>query len=138
LKVGLSDLTTHDADGVLASTNVFLYKTELRSLFQMKNEPMTEDELLDQLTKVPVGVTLYEVWACDSPTSTAPQKIGAMVPNEPCAKSKFGDVSFHARHQRVEEDRMLRPEWLSQMDARKECVFVDVLITVPPHRCSDR
>lgn len=138
LKVGLSDMTKLDAYGAEAATNVFPFKLELRAVYQLKNEPMTEGELLDKLTDIPVGVPLFEVYAYESPTSAAPQKIGEVAPNEACVKSGYGDSSFHVRHQRVEEDWALRPEWLSQMDARDECAPLDVLTTVPPERCSEK
>ena len=138
LKVGLSDLTKFDSLGNQVAENVFPFKVELRAVYQLKNEPMAEGRLLDLLTEIPVGVPLFEVYAYESPTSVAPQKIGEMVPNESCVKSKYGDSTFHVRHQRVEEDWALRPEWLSQMDARDECYFMDVLTSVPPQKCSEK
>lgn len=137
LKVGLSDLTKFDSYGNQAVKNVFPFKIELRAVYQLKNEPMTERRLLDLLTEVPVDVPLFEVYAYESPTSVAPQKIGEMVPNESCVKSKYGDSTFHVRHQRVEEDWALRPEWLSQMNARDECYFTP-LNSVPPQKCSEK
>merc|ERR1719272_2312924 len=55
LKVGLSDLTKYDASGETSVVNVFPFKVELRAIYQLKNEPMTEGELLDKLEEIPVG-----------------------------------------------------------------------------------
>jgi hypothetical protein len=106
----------------------------MRPNWQIENVPMNQEQLMNKLTEVPVNAPLFDIFAYDSPNGT-PQKIGSFVPNESCVMSKFGDSSLFIRHQRVEEDWQLRPEWLSQMDPRVEC-DLSSFTTEPPQMCS--
>jgi hypothetical protein len=134
-KVGLSDLTAFDANGAKADSNVFPFKLAMRPNWQIENVPMEQAELMNKLTEVPVNVALFDIFAYESPTA-APQKIGSFVPNDSCVTSQFGDADFFIRHQRIEEDWALRPEWLPLMDPREEC-DLSSFTTVPPQMCSE-
>ncbi len=133
-KVGLSDLTAFDSKGTKAEANLFPFKLTMRPNWQIENVPMNQEQLMNKLTEVPVNAPLFDIFAYDSPYGI-PHKIGSFVPNESCVMSKFGDNSLFIRHQRVEEDWQLRPEWLSQMDPREEC-DLSSFTTEPPQMCS--
>lgn len=78
---------------------------------------------LSRLMKIPPGTALYEVFACPSPGAAFEagwiQPLGRIV-----TASKFTPEPFDRslpklrfRHQRKEEDYMMRPEWLQELSA---------------------
>merc|ERR1711924_558101 len=73
--------------------------------------------------KIPVGSTLYSVYACESagahemtPNTVGleagcadPVLLGDMVTTSECTSSNYGDSEFFIRHQLVENDWQLNP-----------------------------
>ena len=64
------------------------------------------------------------------------RRLGDMVTTTECTTSAFGDAKLFFRHQRVEEDWQLRPEWMSQLDGERDCGFASI-DPDPPSKCSE-
>lgn len=116
--VGLSDVCTYDQDGSQASRANFPYEIAFRSTseFQLPNEKTLKNEkLLHDLSSIPVGTTIFDVYATSSPKATA-KKLGSMKTNGKCVQSIFGDTKLAFKHQRMEADFNLRPEWIPDVN----------------------
>jgi len=68
---------------------------------------------LEDLTKVPANSTIYEIHAYDKPVPMGGtlSKIGDLTLNGSLIKSKFGDENLFYRHQYMDDDLKLKPEW---------------------------
>ena len=75
--------------------------------------PFTED-----LTSIPKGSTLYEVWALDQPTELGgtEQHIADLVLVSDMVTSLWGDKNLYFRHQDMAEDVEIYPEWEEYLD----------------------
>jgi len=75
--------------------------------------PFTED-----LTSIPKGSTLYEVWAMDQPTELGgtEQHIADLVLVSDMVTSLWGDQHLFFRHQDMAEDVEIYPEWEEYLD----------------------
>lgn len=70
-------------------------------------------QYLDDLTHVPANASIYDVYARDKPSQIGGQlkKIGTLQLSGKLQKSKFGDENLFIRHQYMDDDLKLRPEW---------------------------
>lgn len=135
--VGLSDACTWTQDGKKVANPVFPYKIEYRPTGEatMSSMPSTGNTLLENMIKgAPSGTRLYDVWAWESPKAT-PVKMGSITNTQDCVSSKYGDEKMFFRHQRIEEDWQLRPEWIPDINAQLECGISEIT-TTPPADCS--
>jgi len=152
-QVGLSDLARYSQDGTEHSPPKFPFKLFLipSQAVQTPDTKKTPDQVHAEMAAFPVGTTLYTAYACESalgdemkPTDGglekacgSPLKLGEMVTTSQCTTSAYGDAKFQIRHQRVEEDWALRPEFLQQYDAKKACGWPGSSVSVngTPEKC---
>lgn len=137
-QVGLSDMARFGQDGVEVAHPKTPFKLYLvpSAEVQQPESTKTVDEVNAEIESYPVGTRLFTVWACgrgngaaeSQPTSggveTAcgdPFRLGDMVTTTRCTTSTYGDDKFFFRHQRIEEDWQLHPEFLDQYDASTAC-----------------
>lgn len=125
--VGLSDVCKFNQEGQSVSQPVFPFELEFvataaakaaSSPHQKKN-----NELLKELSAIPAGTTLFEVYTYASPADKLAGKkalLGSLSTTSQCVQSLFGDNQMYFRHQRMEEDFALAPEWIKQMPALKD------------------
>merc|ERR1711951_340679 len=75
--------------------------------------PFTED-----LTSIPQGTTLYEIFALDQPVELGgtEQHIGDLVMTSEMVTSLWGDQHLFFRHQDMAEDVVIKPEWEEYLD----------------------
>jgi len=75
--------------------------------------PFTED-----LTSIPAGSTLYEVWALDNPAGLGgvEKHIADLVLTSDMITSLWGDSHLFFRHQDMAEDVVIHPEWEEFLD----------------------
>merc|ERR1711871_37630 len=73
---------------------------------------MTDEEMLSHLSSIEPGTHLFNVYTKASPTSEK-VPMGKLTTASHCVKSVFGDQSLFFRHQRMEEDFVKKPEWVS-------------------------
>jgi len=77
------------------------------------------------------GKALFDVFALANPQS-APEKIAEITIGESApVASKFGDEQLFFKHQYMEDDFKLHPEWLEQIDKKTVCGMAAVSTEVP-------
>lgn len=119
LKVGISDLASPE-DQQAAQAGTFP--------FQLIFAPKTSSDCdcqdyagcLQNLQNIPEGTDIFEVFALESPGADR-QSIGTITLTSPLKTGKFGDGELYYRHQRMEEDFAINPNWLSRIDKKGEC-----------------
>merc|ERR1711953_653256 len=98
-KVGLSDMCKYDQEGTLYQTPNFPFQIELTPAdvqFQ-EHTPASMEEFMAQFDAIPVGTTIYTLKAYLSPDN--------------CVSSLYGDTKMFFKHQYIEDDIALKPEW---------------------------
>ena len=139
-QVGLSDLCTHGQDGAAATEPVFPFRIDMvPAAAHTPTAPSTLDMLMRYLSAIEPGTALYTVVAYDSPqdyTAGRGRRLGDMVTASNCTTSAFGDAKLFFRHQRIEEDWALRPEWMAHLDGKKHCGAASI-DPIPPSKCSE-
>lgn len=73
---------------------------------------------------------LFEVLAQASPAADL-QSIGEIVLTSKLTPSSFGDGRYFHKHQRMEEDFAIQPQWLGEIDKELNCGFKDVSTQLP-------
>jgi len=130
-QVGISDLAKYSQAGRSVASPKFPYKLFFQPTAetQASNSPKTVDQVMDEFARFPVGMKLFTVYACDTPTVDeaasprtlencgSPQLLGEIKLAGKCSVSDYGDRQFHIRHQRVEEDWVLRPDFNTGREA---------------------
>lgn len=110
--VGLSDVCTYDQNGAKATRPNFPFELLFRAVdFRIPESKHTDEELLKELSRIPTGTHLYDVYAKASPKAT-PQKFGELRTTSACVQSLFGDNKLAFKHQRMEADFQQRPQWM--------------------------
>jgi len=117
-EVALSDFGQHGESGTQVADPRFPFMLRFRPTgeFMFSDEyvrPFTED-----LTSIPMGSTLYEVWALDQPTELGGVEthIADLVLTSDMITSLWGDSSLFFRHQDMAEDVAIYPEWEEYLD----------------------
>merc|ERR1712127_778360 len=83
------------------------------------------------MESIPVGTEIFSVSAQDNPKSDATAVIGTVVLTDALSRSTFGDNELFFKHQYMEDDFKLRPEWLQAIDGLKDCNMKGVSTTPP-------
>jgi hypothetical protein len=117
-KVGLSDIGKYYENGTAVEPTksmnfpfqiVLVPNPTLTALFSTVSN---EDQLRRVFTsKIPANTTLYTIYGIESPTNKDRILIGELIATSKPIYSKWGDEFLFFRHQRMEEDIKLRPEW---------------------------
>jgi len=119
IQIGISDLAS-PADGVPAERGSFPYQLIFKPAVSSNCDCMDYEACLANLAHIPVGTTLFNVEAIAAPGAT-PQHIGHWTLTEELAASKFGDESLFIKHQYMEEDFAIHPEWLDAISKETDC-----------------
>ena len=135
-QVGLSDLAKYSQDGT-QHTPRFPFKLMMIANPAIKTGANGEnlDAVHAEMDALPVGTTLYSVYACaeaagdemtkpgDLSSCGKPLLLGDLTTSSQCTTSWYGDASFHIRHQRIEEDWQLEPDYMRQgsYDVNQAC-----------------
>lgn len=115
-QVGLSDVCQYSQDGAEQTPN-FPYEImfEAAAGIQLGSEKLSPEQLIGQLGSIRADVTLFDVYTYSSPTAKKQgnrEKLGTLTTTSQCEQSAYGDTTLFFRHQRMEEDFALRPEWI--------------------------
>jgi hypothetical protein len=120
--VGLSNACRFRQDGSEEPTPVFpfelLFEPSDAARALSSEGPKAPAELLAELTGIPAGTKLFDVYAFASPRDKrrgVRQPVGVLRTSSPCYASLFSDTELFFRHQRMEEDFAAAPEWIAQM-----------------------
>lgn len=125
--VGLSDACTYTQDGEKVANPVFPHEIHWEPTGQVRfpDQKKSNDDLLDELSGIPHGTEIFKVYTYASPNDRKNGnafELGTLTTSGTCHRSLFGDLDLFFRHQRVEEDFALRPEWIPQMEEDPACV----------------
>jgi len=117
-KVGLSDASTYDQNGNEADNVVFPFKVN----FVPTGDINFDEEFLEladfnkQFTDLPVGTVLYQLRGHQSPDDKDGVLLGDVVTTDKCVTSHYGDTKLFFKHQYIDEDKNLKPEWADGYD----------------------
>jgi len=118
-QVGLSDICKNSQDGKEVGSPVFPYEIQFdpaeETKGKMKTKKMAPLELMSQLSDIRAGSKLFDVYTYSSPTAKKEgkrEKFGTLTTTSQCVQSLYGDNKLFFRHQRMEEDFALKPEWI--------------------------
>jgi len=124
-QVGLSDVCKHSQDGTPVDAPNFPYEIQFEpAAVSFDTAKVTPLELMGQLSSISAGTRLFDVYTYSSPMAKKQgkrEKFGTLTTTSQCVQSLYGDEKLFFRHQRMEEDFALRPEWIpiSTSDACK-------------------
>jgi hypothetical protein len=135
-RVGTYQVAKYDADGVESKNPKFPYRLfftpnqKFAKLFPRTKEEMEKSGLCDNgfsrdpfgvqcymslpgWKQIPVGSVIMNVVAQEEPTDTADkfQIIGKIILKSQYSQNLYGDAKLFFRHNRMEDDEELRPEW---------------------------
>jgi len=91
---------------------IFEPHADVHSLFS-NAEPSDPFNYLKNLKSVPADSNLYNVYGYDEPAAKGGNKIliGTLTLQGSMVTSKFGDTDIFVRHQILNQDVELRPDW---------------------------
>ncbi|CDW86121.1 UNKNOWN [Stylonychia lemnae] len=112
--VGLSDIASYDQHGKQVSSPKFPFQLVFESPLKEKYSEEYTQNFQDQLQQIPQGTLLYKVFAYADP-SAQKVHIADLTLTSPLVKSFFGDRYLFFKHQDMQEDLLLRPEWKSHL-----------------------
>merc|ERR1712151_211217 len=136
-KVGLADFTRYSQNGTKHATVKFPFKLFFipSEEVQMPEKPITQDELLAQLSGIKAGTKVFSVWACGKPSKLELKPtsdldacadalfLGDVITTSHCTTSDWGDNHLNFQHWRIEEDWQLEPSFLAYDEASASCSF---------------
>ena len=112
-KVGLSNFATYDQEGTNYPDPVFPFKIGFEPAdvhFQVE-QPESMEAFMAQFEAIEVGTTVYTMRAYASPDDSEGTVLGNIVTADKCVASNYGDTRLAFRHQWIEDDVALRPDW---------------------------
>ena len=112
--VGLSDMAQYAEDGSEESSPVFPWKLRFEPTGEWEFPSDTYDVPFEQyLQTIPAGSTVFNIHAMDQPEELGgvEQKIGSFVLASTMVTSYWGDEHMYFRHQRMDDDLVIKPEW---------------------------
>ena len=111
--VGLSDFASYDKDGVSTIDPIFPWSLRFKPTGEFNVPKYTYDVPFEEyLTKIPEGSVLFNIYATDKPgLQGTEQKIGQLKTKTRMVTSYWGDEHMYFRHQLMDDDLKLKPEW---------------------------
>ena len=76
-----------------------------------EDEPSSTEEFMDQFKLIPIGSKLFTVRTQTNPTDLEGIVLGEIITTDHCHTSYFGDTRLAFKHQWIEDDIALKPEW---------------------------
>lgn len=111
--VGLSDMASITQEGVTEDP-IFPWKLRFEPSGDFEFPETTYDVPFEQyLQTIAAGSTLFNIYAWDQPEELGGTEslIASMVTASTMVTSKWGDEHMFFRHQRMDDDLKIRPEW---------------------------
>lgn len=133
-KVGLSDVCTYDQDGEKVNNVIFPFLAAFVPTGDIRfREDYSElPEFLKQFTDLPNGTILYRLKGHQNPNDKLGVNLGEVVTTDKCISSDFGDNKIFFRHQPIEEDKELMPEWADSYDKDCDSHLCNIPFGTPP------
>lgn len=139
-QVGLANLAKFDRHGNEATPIQMPFKVMLVPTTAVKGiskpQSKTIDELFAEIMAIPAGTAIYKWYACGAAAGAAeltptkgplwkackqPTYLGEIRTTDKCTTSGWADRYLMYRHDRIEDDWKLAPEYLNQYDAKAAC-----------------
>ena len=123
-KVGISDVCKYDQDGNEAENLVFPFKTTFVPTGEVnfKEEPSQSiEEFMEQFDQIEAGTNLFTVKGHENPDDDEGVVLGQLILTDKCVSSKYGDTKLFFKHQYIDDDKELRPEWAAAYDFECFC-----------------
>jgi len=116
--VGLSDMAAFGEDGTPAETTLMPFMLRFKPSGEVSFPDEYVNDWIADLMSVPVGTTLYNIWALDKPVELGGVEthIGDLVLTSVMSSSVWGDKHLFFRHQDMHEDVDMFPEWEDYLD----------------------
>ena len=121
-KLGLSHTTEYDQAGNnYTDSNTFPFKIDFepRDIKKFNENFTSVDDFFSQFKAIPEFSKIYGIRAFESPVDETGSVIGNIKTTGKCDYSQYGDTKLAFRHQKVEEDMALKPEWKEAYE--KDC-----------------
>jgi len=120
--VGLSDACSYTQNGEKVSAPVFPFEVmfEPTGAASFEDKRKSNDDLMKELSGISPGTELFNLYAFASPTDKLQGNrisLGTLKTTDTCHQSLFGDLDLMFRHQRMEEDFALAPEWIPVVES---------------------
>lgn len=131
-RLGLSDACTYDQEGHASQeAPVFPYKLTLSSNLSTAESACSTADLLSRIRRTVITNTLlFAVTAWQSPDVET--HIATITTESKCVTSKFGDDMLFFKHQGIEHDWQLRPDFFDD-SAMQDCdISVSTGMSPPP------
>ena len=114
--VGLSEMASYTQDGQKESSVNFPWSLRFVPSGQYSFPSTVADgytNFLDDLATITSGSVLYDVYATDKPTELGgtEMKIAQIKTVSEMTTSNWGDEKMYIRHQRMDDDLKIHPEW---------------------------
>ncbi len=134
----------YDQDGNIEMNNTFPWALRFSPTGEY-SFPATKAEgytsWIEDLKSIPSGSVLYDVYATDKPVELGgtESKIGQIKTTSALDTSNWGDEHLYFRHERMDRDLSLKPEWvpytpkyegifsLAQQEDGTKCPFADLI-----------
>ena len=136
--VGLSEMASYDQDGNAEAAPVFPWMLHLVPSGEYSFASTVEEgytDFRDDLMTITEGSTLYDVYAWDQPEELGGTEmlIAKIVTASQMTTSYWCDEHMYFRHERMDDDLALRPEW--EPYTPKYSIFTDLEGVVQAVRC---
>eukprot|EP00591_Stephanopyxis_turris_P006641 CAMPEP_0195512592 /NCGR_PEP_ID=MMETSP0794_2-20130614/4505_1 /TAXON_ID=515487 /ORGANISM="Stephanopyxis turris, Strain CCMP 815" /LENGTH=398 /DNA_ID=CAMNT_0040640415 /DNA_START=112 /DNA_END=1309 /DNA_ORIENTATION=+ len=112
---GLSDVAATDQRGNAVSNLGIPFEVRFVANEALSNSWGDSDNQVSRLSQIPAGTVLYTVFGRDSPAACNWSELGNIVTKSEIIPSSFGDFELFFRHQPMEDDLKIHPEWVQHM-----------------------
>lgn len=114
--VGLSEMASYDQAGNYYATPNMPWKLRFEPTGEFMFPATVAEGYTDFMTdlqSIPTGSSLFNIYAWDKPEELGgtEQLIAQLETNSAMNPSNFGDEHLYFRHERMDDDLKLRPEW---------------------------
>ena len=112
--VGLSDMAAFAQDGSAEASPVFPWKLRFEPTGEWNMPDTTYDQTFEEyLATIPSGSKLFSIYAMDVPEELGGTEalIGSFVTDSQLVTSYWGDEHMYFRHQRMDDDLAILPDW---------------------------
>ncbi len=122
-KVGISNLCSPDQDGNSESPLEIPFKISLvpSQVSQSNDEPDSMQDFMERFTSIPIGTSLYTLKAHRNPEDESGIPLGNMITTNHCITSNYGDTALAFKHQWIDDDVAVKPEWSDSYYANCGC-----------------
>ena len=116
-------MCSYDQEGTFNSNPNFPFKIELvpGEVNFPESRPNSMEEFMAQFRTIKTGTMIYTLKAYASPYDSEGLILGNIVTSDDCVTSYYGDTKLFFKHQYIEEDAQLKPEWTEAYFSECHC-----------------